>query len=47
MKFYIGLGGIGCRTLQQYHNLHFKDNDKKFYYINTEQIEHFKDSEKG
>lgn len=38
MKFYVGLGGIGCITLSQYHNLHEQDSDKKFYYINTEPV---------
>lgn len=38
MKFYIGLGGIGCRTLLQYQNLHEQDSDKKFYYVNTEPL---------
>lgn len=28
MKFYIGLGGIGCRTLLQYQNIHEQDSDK-------------------
>lgn len=38
MKFYIGLGGIGCRTLSKYQNLHEQDPDKKFYYVNTEPL---------
>lgn len=38
MKFYIGLGGIGCRTLLQYQNSHEQDSDKKFYYVNTESL---------
>lgn len=38
MKFYIGLGGIGCRTLLQYQNMHEQDSDKKFYYVNTEPL---------
>ena len=38
MKFYIGLGGIGCHTLVQYHKLHVQDLDKQFYYVNTEPV---------
>ena len=36
MKFYIGLGGIGCKTLLQYQKLHEQDADKKFYYVDTD-----------
>lgn len=38
MKYYIGLGGIGCRTLMHYQNMHEQDTDKKFYYVNTEPL---------
>lgn len=38
MKFYIGLGGIGCKTLVRYHKLHVQDLDKQFYYVNTEPV---------
>lgn len=39
MKYYIGLGGIGCRTLMQYENsVGHTDNEKLFYYINHEHM---------
>lgn len=38
MKFYIGLGGIGCKTLVHYQNMHKQDPDKKFYYVNTDTL---------
>ena len=36
MRFYIGLGGIGCRALRDYHLHHHDDADKTFYYIDTD-----------
>lgn len=39
MKFYIGLGGIGCRSLLRYQKSCRQDQEKRFYYINTESVE--------
>lgn len=38
MKFYIGLGRLGCNALSQYHGMHIQDTDKKFYYIKTDSV---------
>ncbi len=38
MKFYIGIGGIGCSILSQYHRNHEIDKDSEFYYIDTQPI---------
>lgn len=38
MKFYIGLGGIGCRTLHNYQEECLDKKDKGFYYVDSDQF---------
>ena len=37
MKFYIGLGGIGCRVLQDYSDSLRDKTDKEFFYVDSDQ----------
>ena len=36
MKFYIGLGGIGCSTLQQFALNTSSDDDREFYFVDSD-----------
>ena len=36
MKFYIGLGGIGCRTLQDYSKSVHEEVSKEFFYLDSD-----------
>ena len=37
MKFYIGLGGIGCKALQNYSDSIDENKDKEFFYVDSAQ----------